>query len=111
MRVAMGETSRRRAKQEAYNEEHGITPQTIIKNIDSPLAALLDADYVTPPKKSTASSSGEVRLDEIPAMLKRLRTDMKSAASKLEFERAASIRDEIKRLEELAMKLGNISDS
>ena len=44
-------------------------------------------------------------------MLKRLRTDMKSAASKLEFERAASIRDEIKRLEELAMKLGNISDS
>ncbi len=111
MRVAMGETSRRRAKQEAYNEKHGITPQTIIKNIDSPLAALLDADYVTPPKKSTASSSGEVRLDEIPAMLKRLRTDMKSAASKLEFERAASIRDEIKRLEELAMKLGNISDS
>ncbi len=111
MRVAMGETSRRRAKQEAYNEKHGITPQTIIKNIDSPLAALLDADYVTPPKKSTASSSGEVRLDEIPAMLKRLRTDMKSAASKLEFERAASIRDEIKRLEELGMKLGNISDS
>jgi excinuclease ABC subunit B len=111
MRTAMGETSRRRAKQEAYNEKHGITPQTIIKNIDSPLAALLDADYVTPPKKGAASSSGEVRLDEIPAMLKRLRTDMKSAAGKLEFERAASIRDEIKRLEELAMKLGNISDS
>jgi excinuclease ABC subunit B len=111
MRAAMDETSRRRAKQEAYNEKHGITPQTIIKNIDSPLAALLDADYVTPPKKTAASASGEVRLDEIPAMLKRLRADMKSAAGKLEFERAASIRDEIKRLEELAMKLGTVSDS
>jgi len=111
MQTAMGETSRRRAKQEAYNEKHGITPQTIIKNIDSPLAALLDADYVTPPKKGAASASGEVRLDEIPAMLKRLRTDMKSAASKLEFERAASIRDEIKRLEELGMKLGNMPGS
>ncbi len=109
MEMAIGETNRRRIKQEAYNVEHGITPQTIRRNIDSPLADLLAGDYVTPPKDNPRASSGEVRLEEIPSMLKRLRTDMKSAAGRLEFEKAAGIRDEIKKLEDLQMKLGELA--
>ncbi len=109
MEMAIGETNRRRTKQEAYNVEHGITPQTIRRNIDSPLADLLAGDYVTPPKDNPRASSGEVRLEEIPSMLKRLRSDMKGAAGRLEFEKAAGIRDEIKKLEDLQMKLGEMS--
>ena len=108
MEMAIGETDRRRAKQEAYNAEHGITPQTIRRNIDSPLAQLLAGDYVTPPKGNPRASDGEVRLDEIPAMLKRLRAEMKGAAARLEFEKAAATRDEIKKLEELQMRLGEM---
>ncbi len=108
MELAIGETNRRRVKQEAYNVEHGITPQTIRRNIDSPLADLLAGDYVTPPKADPKASSGEVRLEDIPAILKRLRVEMKGAAARLEFEKAAATRDEIKKLEELQMRLGEM---
>jgi excinuclease ABC subunit B len=107
MRLAIGETDRRRAKQMAYNAEHGITPQTILKNIDSPLAALLDADYVKVPKdKTELASMPDVSVEQIPAQLKRLRSEMKAAAAKLDFERAAELRDRIRSIESLAMNLG-----
>ncbi len=109
MELAIGETSRRRVKQMAYNEEHGITPTTIIKNMDSPLAALLDADYVKVPKdaKELATLPG-VTIEAIPGQIRRLRAEMKTAAGQLEFERAAELRDCIRKLEEMALQLGEI---
>ncbi|MDP2308065.1 MAG: excinuclease ABC subunit UvrB [Pseudomonadota bacterium] len=109
MELAMGETSRRRVKQMAYNDEHGITPMTIIKNMDSPLAALLDADYVKVPKnaKELATLPG-VSIEAIPGQIRRLRAEMKTAASQLEFERAAELRDRVRKLEEMALQMGEI---
>ena len=106
MQYAMDETSRRRVKQIAYNEARGITPQSIRKAIESPLSSLFDADYVKVPReKPGADEGGEVRLDEIPTVLKRLRAEMKGAASKLEFERAAQLRDRIRALEATALQV------
>ncbi|MDP2314192.1 MAG: excinuclease ABC subunit UvrB [Pseudomonadota bacterium] len=109
MELAMGETDRRRTKQIAYNELHGITPKTIIKNMDSPLAALLDADYVKVPKdaKELATLPG-VTIEAIPGQIRRLRAEMKTAAGQLEFERAAELRDRIRKLEEMALQMGEI---
>jgi excinuclease ABC subunit B len=109
MELAMGETSRRRTKQIAFNLEHGITPTTIIKNMDSPLAALLDADYVKVPKdaKELATLPG-VTVEAIPGQIKRMRAEMKAAAAQLDFERAAELRDRIKKLEEMALQMGEI---
>ena len=109
MELAMGETSRRRTKQIAFNLEHGITPTTIIKNMDSPLAALLDADYVKVPKdaKELATLPG-VTVEAIPGQIKRMRAEMKAAAQQLDFERAAELRDRIKKLEEMALQMGEI---
>jgi excinuclease ABC subunit B len=107
MRTAMEETDRRRAKQIAYNAEHGITPQTIVKNIDSSLAAILDADYVKVPKDAKEMASmPEVSIEQIPAQIRRLKNEMKAAAAKLEFERAAELRDRIRKLEDMTMQLG-----
>jgi len=107
MRSAIDETARRRLKQAAYNEAHGITPTTIRRNIDSPLAALLDADYVAVPKESPkAAEKAGVRLEQVPGEIKRLRAEMRGAAAKLEFEKAAELRDRIRALEELSMQLG-----
>ncbi len=109
MRAAMDETTRRRAKQVAYNEAHGITPTTIKKNIESPLAALLDADYVKVPKDAKElAGMPQVTVEAIPGQIRRLRAEMKEAASKLEFERAAELRDRIRKLEEMALQMGEI---
>ncbi|MFN7143014.1 MAG: excinuclease ABC subunit UvrB [Myxococcota bacterium] len=109
MRSAMDETTRRRAKQVAYNEAHGITPRTIKKNIESPLAALLDADYVKVPKDAKElAGMPQVTVEAIPGQIRRLRGEMKEAASKLEFERAAELRDRIRKLEEMALQMGEI---
>ncbi len=109
MQIAMDETSRRRDKQIAHNLEHGITPTTIIKNLSSPLAALLDADYVQVPKdpKESAAVPG-VTIAQIPAQIRRLRAEMKEAASRLEFERAAELRDRVRKLEEMALHMTEV---
>jgi len=107
MREAMGETERRRVKQMAYNTEHGITPTTIVKSFDSPLAAILDADYVTVPKDAEeAKDLPEMTLEALPLAISRLRAEMKAAAAKLDFERAAELRDRVRGLEELQLKSG-----
>lgn len=109
MELAMGETSRRRTKQIAYNEANGITPTTIRKNIDSPLAMLLDGDYVKVPKDNKElQSMPQVTIEAIPGQIRRLRAEMKESASKLEFERAAELRDRIRKLEEMALQMGEI---
>ncbi len=105
MRAALDETERRRKIQADYNAAHGITPETIQKAVEHPLAALLDRDHI-PVDAPVSKSIGPVRSDEIPATLKRLRRQMKEAAKKLEFERAAELRDQLRALETFAIESG-----
>jgi excinuclease ABC subunit B len=99
MKRAMEETERRRKIQEAYNLKNGITPESIRKAIPEILESIYDADYVTIP--TTAEEPEEyVSLFEIPRLVARLKKEMREAASKLDFEKAAGIRDRIKALEE-----------
>nr|WP_318246020.1 excinuclease ABC subunit UvrB [Seohaeicola saemankumensis] len=97
MERAMGETERRRAKQIAYNEEHGITPETVKKNVEDILAGLYKGD--TDMNRVTATIDKPLHGANLEAVLDGMRTDMRKAAENLEFEEAARLRDEIKRLE------------
>jgi excinuclease ABC subunit B len=105
MKTAMEETDRRRAKQEAYNEEHGITPETIKKAISSPLAALLDAPKLLDIDPRAHDAGADLQLDQVPGTLKKLRKEMSEAAKRLEFERAAELRDRIRDLEKWMMEV------
>jgi excinuclease ABC subunit B len=104
MKLAIDETARRRALQEAYNREHGITPMTIRREIDSPLASLIAGDFVevetTRPKVKPGDAPVPEDPRKIPALIMSLRKEMKAAAGKLEFERAAELRDRVRKLEE-----------
>ncbi len=103
MKKAIAETNRRRRIQEKYNAKHGITPETIRKAIPEILQSIYEADYVT--VATAAEKPGEyVSLLEIPKMISRLKKEMREAASRLDFERAAEIRDRIKGLEEQEME-------
>jgi excinuclease ABC subunit B len=97
MRRAIDETNRRRAKQEAYNEEHGITPQTIIRAIDMGLAGILKADYadLTDESEGTPEFANQADLD---VYISKLESDMREAAKKFEFEKAAKLRDTVRDL-------------
>ena len=104
MRLAVDETNRRRKLQTAYNEKHGITPETVQKEITSILMSVYEADYVTVSGVSEASDEyGSV--DELERVIEALEADMKQAAKALEFEKAAALRDQIKELRELDMDL------
>lgn len=109
MRYAIDETNRRRDKQIAYNEAHGITPQTVKKNLESVLDKVFEdkGDKFTPAKGRKTKRGIDVETAELladPAALQkkidRLRKDMLSAAADLEFETAASLRDQIHKLEQ-----------
>jgi len=93
MKKAIEETNRRREIQAAYNAEHGITPQTVRRNISDLHMAVLEADYLTVPL--APEEGAEVRPEEIPEILASLEADMKEAARSLEFEKAAQLRDRI----------------
>jgi excinuclease ABC subunit B len=98
MRLAMDETNRRRSLQASFNKEHGITPQTVIKSLGSPLVKIYEADYVDVPlvaEKGTTYKSAE-----LPRLIQRLKKEMKKAAESLEFERAAELRDRIRAMQE-----------
>ena len=97
MERALRETDRRRTKQIAYNEEHGITPATVRKNVDDILAGLYKGDVDM--NRVTAKIEKPMHGANLEAHLDGLRTDMRKAAENLEFEEAARLRDEIKRLE------------
>jgi excinuclease ABC subunit B len=99
MRQAIGETNRRRAKQEAYNREHNITPQSIIKSVDMQLAKIVEADYVTVPADDAVI--GEISTEEqLLQAIAQLETQMREAAKNFEFERAAALRDKIRALKQ-----------
>src|ERR1700688_2904296 len=97
MRQAIGETNRRRAKQGAYNVANGITPQSIRKSVDMQLASIVEGDYVTVPAEDFADAdiTSETKLGEVLAQLE---VQMREAAKKFEFERAAALRDRIRTL-------------
>jgi excinuclease ABC subunit B len=97
MRHAISETARRRTLQSAYNDEHGITPQSIVKQIDEVMSSVYERDYLTP----AATLDGTERFhtqQQLDAHLDSLREEMRAAAANLDFEKAASLRDDIKRL-------------
>jgi excinuclease ABC subunit B len=96
MRTCIAETSRRRAAQEAYNQEHGITPQSIVRAIDEVMSSVYERDYFVPPDPQGADRFRTQ--DELDAHIKTLKEQMNAAAANLDFEKAASIRDEVKRL-------------
>jgi excinuclease ABC subunit B len=105
MTAAMDETARRRKVQEAFNQENGITPASIEKAVSSPLAALLDAGTVRVPKTTPVlAASPDITQKSLPGHIKKMREQMKRAASKLEFERAAELRDRIRELETWAVE-------
>jgi len=103
MNEAINETNRRRAKQLAFNAENNITPQSIVKAVDMELATIVEADYVTLPKDEesldvlTANIASEAQLAEV---LQQLETQMREAAKKFEFERAAQLRDRLRALKQ-----------
>jgi excinuclease ABC subunit B len=105
MEAAIDETRRRRAIQEAHNAEHGITPESIRKSLDSPLAELLAGDSLRIPKPSPEVEVPDVPLNKVPETLKSLRAEMATAAAALEFERAAELRDRIRALEKQTLEL------
>ena len=100
LRFAIDETTRRRAVQQKYNEEHGIEPATIIKSIDSDLVKMANLDYLDVPlpgQKSKLDIAGD---EDIDKAISRLSKEMKDAAKNLDFERAAEIRDKLRELKE-----------
>ena len=96
---AIGETNRRRAKQEAYNREHNITPLSIIKSVDMQLARIVEADYVTVPLDDVII--GDVSTEaELVHTIAQLEAQMREAAKNFDFERAAALRDRIRALKQ-----------
>ena len=100
MQKAIAETNRRRAKQVQYNQENGITPETIIKPVDMALASIVEADYVTVPVEPVDEEA--VTSDQLEELIRNLETQMREAAKQFEFEKAAQLRDRIKGLKEKA---------
>lgn len=103
MKRAMDETQRRRRLQAAFNKEHGITPQTVIRSLGSPLVKIYEADYLDIPV--AAEQGAKYGPGELPRMIRQLKKEMKQAAEQLEFEKAAELRDRIRELEERELKV------
>ena len=105
MERAIGETNRRREKQHAYNVLHGITPATVKKNVEDILAGLYKGD--TDMSRVTAKINPELQGGNIQTVLEGLRLEMRKAAENLEFEEAARLRDEVKRLETVELTVAD----
>jgi len=96
MNQALAETNRRRAKQIQYNQDNGITPESIIKPVDMALASIVEADYVTVPLEGADDSAATG--DQLEELIRSLESRMREAAKQFEFEKAAQLRDRIKGL-------------
>ncbi|HZE72771.1 MAG TPA: excinuclease ABC subunit UvrB [Pyrinomonadaceae bacterium] len=103
MKRAIDETNRRRSIQEVYNREQGITPQTIVKPIESTLITASEADYFKVPVE--VESAEDYLPENIEATIARLENEMRRAAKHFEFERAAELRDRIKALRQKELQL------
>jgi excinuclease ABC subunit B len=105
MRMAIDETARRRRIQAAYNETHGITPETVKKGIPTLEYAAAEMDYLQLGLAAEAPAEYDTE-EDVEQTIKRLEADMKAAAKELEFERAADIRNRIRalRMKDLELK-------
>jgi excinuclease ABC subunit B len=104
MQKAIDETHRRREIQRAYNKKHGITPETIRKEITMILSSIHEADYAAVPAVSEPDVSfGSI--DDLEKMIEELQSEMRQAAKSLEYEKAAAFRDQIKDLRALHLDL------
>ncbi len=101
MEAAMGENNRRRLLQETYNTRHGITPESVKKNISNILASVYEKDHLTVELQAPPTLTGKKLAQHIRSREKA----MLKAASDLNFEEAASIRDEIRRLRETDLEI------
>jgi len=108
MKAAIGETERRRARQAIYNREHGITPQSVVREIDDLMSSVYERDYMTPALPADDGESFRTQA-ELDAHISRFEMEMKSAAANLDFERAAGLRDKLKSLR--SRELGLIGPS
>ena len=106
MQRAIDETNRRRTIQRAYNEEHGITPQSIINTMDMGLAQILKAEYGDVEVEETAGLPELASQADLDIYIGKLETEMREAARKFEFEKAARLRDSIKELREKEFLFG-----
>ena len=97
MKSALAETERRRVLQAAYNAEHGITPESVIRQIDDVLSSVYERDYMVGPAFGEAGETFRTQAD-LDMKIGRLEAEMKSAAANLDFERAAALRDRLKAL-------------
>ena len=106
MRNAMGETDRRRDIQRAYNEEHGITPRSIISSTDMGLAQILKAEYGDIAMEETETLPEFNSQEQVDQFIAKMEAEMREAAKKFEFEKAAKLRDAIKELREKEFLFG-----
>jgi excinuclease ABC subunit B len=103
MNQAISETNRRREKQLAYNRENNITPESIVKSVDMELARIVEADYISIPIDDAAldsAASGVKTEAQLAELLQQLEVQMREAAKKFEFEKAAQLRDRIRSLKQ-----------
>jgi excinuclease ABC subunit B len=98
MQKAMNETDRRRAIQEAYNQANGITPQSIVRPLEMSLASIVEADYTDLTSAEVDGIPEFKSQEELDAYIAKLESDMREAAKRFEFEKAAKLRDTIKEL-------------
>jgi excinuclease ABC subunit B len=98
MKKAMGETDRRRAIQEAYNVANGITPESIVRPLDMSLARIVEADYTDLTAGESEGIPEFKSQEELDGYVRKLESDMREAAKRFEFEKAAKLRDTIKEL-------------
>jgi excinuclease ABC subunit B len=101
MQYCLDETTRRRERQASYNRDHGITPQTIVKNIEEVLGSVHEADYPRIPSLTAEPTEAYESTEELEAAIAALETEMRAAATELDFERAATIRDRVRALKRL----------
>ena len=98
MKRAIDETNRRRAIQTAYNEDNGITPESIVRPLEMTLAAIIEADYADLTASKPKACPNSSRRKKLDAYIAKLESDMREAAKRFEFEKAAKLRDTIKEL-------------
>jgi excinuclease ABC subunit B len=98
MKKAIGETDRRRAIQQAYNEANGITPESIVRPLDMTLASIVEADYADLANTEAEGIPEFKSQTDLDAYIEKLESDMREAAKRFEFEKAAKLRDTIKEL-------------
>ncbi|HKD49714.1 MAG TPA: excinuclease ABC subunit UvrB [Candidatus Acidoferrum sp.] len=106
MNQAIDETNRRRTKQMAFNKENNITPMSIVKSVDMELARIVEADYISVPvdDKTLDAAAAEIKNEQqLAQLLQQLEKQMREAAKKFEFERAAQLRDRIRSLKQKDM--------